>query len=65
MVIEVTAKRYRFYCHNCFAESAEECICERIEGYHPDTGYPIVSITDEEWNYIYSTSGQTQKKHEY
>lgn len=42
-------------CLNCF-ENKNQCICHRIQGYDPNTGYPIVSITEEEWDYIHHNS---------
>ena len=38
-------------CINCF-ENKNRCICHKIEGYDPYTGYAIVSISEEEWDYI-------------
>jgi DTW domain-containing protein YfiP len=56
---------YSFYCLECFTDTREQCICDRIEGYDAETGYPIVSITEEEWNYLNSdTSSEiTRKNH--
>jgi len=38
---------------NCFANTREECICDRIEGYDVETGIPLVSLNDSEWAYLH------------
>ncbi len=45
-------KSCRFYCTACFAETEFECICDGIVGYDPETGYPIVDMTEEEEAYL-------------
>jgi hypothetical protein len=41
-----------FYCNECFADTEEECICNRILAYDPETGVPIVDLTDAEETYL-------------
>jgi hypothetical protein len=40
------------YCVDCFANIRSQCICSCIEGYDLATGIPIVSISEEEWEYL-------------
>jgi DTW domain-containing protein YfiP len=58
---------YSFYCLECFADTRDQCICDKIEGYDAETGYTIVSITEEEWSYLISdtSSGIMRKNQDY
>lgn len=48
------SKFHSFCCGGCFADTPEECICDRIEGFDAETGYPIISINELEWEYLHS-----------
>jgi hypothetical protein len=52
--INSVSKFHSFCCSGCFANAPEECICDRIEAFDPDTGYPIISINETEWKYLHS-----------
>ena len=53
------------FCLECFADAREQCICDKIEGYDAETGYPIVTITEEEWSYLNSdTSSKITRKNQ-
>jgi hypothetical protein len=47
-------------CINCFNYKAE-CICDRIISYDAETDIPVVEVTDEEWDYIYSSKANRGK----
>jgi hypothetical protein len=43
----------KFYCVDCFAYVESECFCDRIVGHDPETGYPIVNLTEDDEAYLY------------
>jgi hypothetical protein len=51
------------YCSNCL-ERNKECFCDRIQGYDPRTGLPILFITEEEWQYINSNQKKKGERKE-
>lgn len=53
--IKIDTNGSSFYCNFCFAYVKTECICDRITGYDPETGVPIVDVTDSEWHYLYGS----------
>ena len=50
----------KFYCCDCFAYEETDCFCSKIVGYDAETGYPIVDVTDVEWNYLYGQGDENQ-----
>ena len=42
----------KFYCVDCFAYTESECFCDRIVGYDPESGYPIVNLTEDDEKYL-------------
>jgi hypothetical protein len=44
----------KFYCVDCFAYIESECICSRILGYDPETGYSVVNLTEDDEAYLYN-----------
>jgi hypothetical protein len=43
----------KFYCVDYFAYVESECFCDRIVGHDPETGYPIVNLTEDDEAYLY------------
>jgi len=41
------------YCRICL-ELLDSSFCENIVGYDPDLGFPIVTISEDQWAYIYN-----------
>jgi hypothetical protein len=53
--------QYYQFC-DCYGETPDECICDRIEGYDGETGYPIISINERELSYLHSGIEKNQDK---
>ena len=45
-------KRYSFYCFVCFGDTPIDCYCNKIIGYDPKSGIPIVNLTAEKCQYL-------------
>jgi hypothetical protein len=45
-------KHFTLYCTECFADSSQDCICEKILRHDRDIGIPVIDLTDAECEYL-------------